>query len=131
RCGRAGTFHESSLASLPDENPGALLDATDSPDEELARRELGLERSTMLGRQGDEQAARRLRVVGKRIERLGQAVFRHVCGCEVTVTRIAARPHALACQVERTVDRRESLGLQHEPNAAPLRNLVRMSEESE
>ena len=54
-----------------------------------------------------------------------------MCGCEVTVTRIAARPDALACQVERAVDRRESLGLQHEPNAAPLRNLVRMSEESE
>ena len=49
---------------------------------------------------------------------------------EVAVARVAARPHALACKVERTVDRRKAVRLENDTDAAAVRNFVRVPEEA-
>src|SRR5919204_439243 len=116
---------------LEDENPGAFLHASDSADEELASGELGFERGSALGGDRDEQAARGLRVVAERLERVREAGRVHVGGREVAVARVAAGPNRLPCKIERTVDRREALRLEPQGNAAASRHLVRMPEETE
>src|SRR5215210_5390819 len=93
-----------------DDDSGALLHASDAADEELAGAELRLEGRAAFGRDGDEQSARRLRVVAERFERARQAVRRDTGRCEVAVAWIAARADALARKVERAVDRRKALG---------------------
>ena len=50
---------------------------------------------------------------------------------EVAVARVAARAHALAREVERAVDRRQPLRLEHDPHAAAIRDLVRVPEQPE
>src|SRR5205085_10422089 len=108
----------------------SLLDVADPADEEPPRRELGLERRPLLGRERDAQAAVRLRVVTERREHVGDTVEPDVRGREVAVPRVAARADALARHVERTVDRREPLRLEPQPDAAPLGHLARVPEEA-
>ena len=50
---------------------------------------------------------------------------------ELAVARVAARADALAREVERAVDRREALGLEHDPHAAAVGHLVGVAEEAE
>src|SRR3989440_12965908 len=114
-----------------DDDAFALLDAADPADEEFARLELRLQRGGSGGRQGHEQAACCLRVIAERDERLGDAVELEVPPGEVAVARVAARANALACKVERSVDRRETRRLEPDPDAAPLGDLVRVPEEPE
>src|ERR687888_1772976 len=116
---------------LFDDDAAPLLDVADPADEEPSRRELRLEDRPLRGRERDEQATGRLRVVAERREHVGDAVRPDVRRREVAVPRIAARADALARHVERAVDRREALRLEPQPNAAPLRHLARVPEEAE
>src|SRR6266540_5661562 len=108
-----------------------FLDAADAPDEQLARRELGLERRATVGGQRDQESTSSLRVVAERLERLRELVCPDVASREIPVARIAARADALPRKVERTVDCRETLGFEPDANAAPIRHLVRVAEQSE
>src|SRR5438105_6542925 len=116
---------------LLDDDAASLLDVADPADEEPSRGELGLERRPLRGRERDEQAARRLRVVAERRQHAGDAVGPDVRRREVAVPRVAARADALARHVERAVDRREALRLEPKTHAAPLRDLPRVPEEPE
>src|SRR2546422_11077932 len=119
-----------SIFGLRHKDSGALLDPSDPADKESPRLKLGLERGSLLGRQRDEQAARRLRIKTERDDRLWRAVERHVLRGEVAVSRVAARAHILARKIERAVDRRQTLPLEHEPHAAAVRDLVRVAEQT-
>src|SRR5947208_16683716 len=58
---------------LFDDDAASFLDVADPADEEPPRRELGLERRPLRGRERDEQPAGRLRVVGERHEHVRDA----------------------------------------------------------
>src|SRR5947207_2435738 len=103
---------------LLDDDAAPLLDVADPADEEPPRGELGLERRSLLGRERDEQAAGRLRVVAEGHQHVGDAVEPDVRRREVAVPRVAARADALARHVERPVDRGEPLRLKAHTNAA-------------
>src|SRR5919198_1253548 len=116
---------------LLDDDAAPLLDVADPADEEPSRRELRFEDRALRGRERDEQASGRLRVVAERREHVGDAVGPDVRRREVPVPRVAARADALARHVERAVDRREALRLEPQAHAASLRHLARVPEEAE
>src|SRR5918995_1843585 len=88
-----------------DANTRAFFDGTDPAEKESAAAELGLEGGALRGRKRHEKTARSLWVVAERDQRLRHPFERQPPRCEVAVTGVAARPHALAGEVKRAVDR--------------------------
>src|SRR4051812_31825336 len=116
-------------ARLDDEDAGALFDRADPAQEEVAGSELRFEHGPPLGRERDEQPARRLRVVAEGYERLRHALKRQMPPGEIPVARIAAGANPLPGKVEGSVDRGEAFGLEPDADATAVGHLVRVAEE--
>src|SRR5215218_8613854 len=118
-------------ATSGDDDACALFDGSDAANEQLARRELRLERRPLLPGQSHEQPAGGLRVVAEHDEGLGDAPQCHMPPGEVAVAGVAAGADAGTGGVERAVDRREAFRLEDDPDAAALGHLVRVTKEPE
>src|SRR3954447_18690528 len=106
------------------------LNPADALQEQLACAERAREGERLVGRQRDQQAARRLRVVAERKQLLREAVGLDVRSGEVAIARVAARPDAAPRDLECAVERRQRRGVEADPDAAAVGRLVHMPEEA-
>src|SRR5205807_3423381 len=109
----------------------AVLYCADAREEEADAFELRFEGERFLRRQRHEEPARCLGVVRESEQLLRHTLARDVRAGELAVARIAARADACARRLERSVERRERGGAETDPDAAPVRRLVRVTEQAE
>ena len=104
---------------------------SDAAHEELPRRELRLQHRSLVGRHRDEQPTGGLRVVCERELRLREVARLDVRSGEVPIAAVAARPDARFGLLQRAGEERKRGGVELDPDAAPLRHLVRVPQQAE
>ena len=92
---------------------------------------VAVEHSAFVRGQRDQQAARGLRVVGERQQILRDAVRLDVRPGEVAVPGVAAGANAGRARPRARREERQLAGVELDPDAAPLRHLVRVAEQAE